>query len=197
MIRVGAGLLALLLAAGCGGPKPADLGPTTTASPTARGAATGYPGGTAHRAFLTRHHWINTGGKLFYAAQVPDERTQAALCGFLFGEPEEVARVAGLVGRVTLATGSGYYTDGTQGTGFGCVYDVNGTPALQLQIWNREKRISDRVRSVVQLPVSAPDAQGRRLWGASGYAPGYTGGSMSAQTAQAWLTRTGARVSLR
>ena len=159
-MRSGALLLVpLLLVAGCGGADGGDAASpdgsgTSTSSPAStpsespsagapsEGADPGparLPGGSAGRSVLARD-WLDRSGRLTDGRRAPTAGVQRAICGYLFGTPAQVGRVARLPGTVTLAPRSGYAGLGSDGVGFQCGYDVGGTTVYSLAVWSKRAR---------------------------------------------------------
>jgi hypothetical protein len=175
-MRLGGLLLACtLVLTGCG-------------SASTGAAGSDLPGGTTGKKVLADHSFLDKDDRVRFGESEPAAEVQSAICDYVFGKPEEVGRTARLTGKVTLNKASGFNSAGSNGVGFQCGYDVSGKTALALVIWTEDSNESDNAEHVVSKKL------GDKLYGYSGYAPGYKGSAMSTSTAGTWLTEAGKRV---
>lgn len=151
----------------------------TAPNSTAPRRALQYPGGRSGREVLTAQHRLDPQGRLrFGTSGVTDPATGAALCGYLFGTPDQVKGMTILPGRVTLDTFSGFQYD-ADGSTFECAYDVDGEPMLEMQVTDRHLDPNSPGRPVIVTHAG--------LQASLSYRPDYTGSRLSHHLAQQWL----------
>lgn len=189
-MRLGGLLLAIaLVTTSCGSqPSPSPDGKKSSQSSGSTGSE--LPGGTAGKGVLADHDFLDDQGRVRFAESAPEAEVQSALCSYLFGEPDEVARTAELEGTASLNEDSGYRSAGGNGTGFQCGYDVSGKTVLAMILWTKDSSGGDDGGATHVVTKKVGDG----LFAYSAYLPGYDGPSMSKATAARWLSEGGARV---
>lgn len=120
------------------------------------GGGAGADGRTSEE-ILDEDGWLEDGRVFIGPAAPQEEEINLALCDYVVGEPEDIARRLGIDGDLTRDRDSGFGYFGSSGGRLQCLYSVDGVEALFVVVRDSDSEADDETSESVFVQTQLTD----------------------------------------